>query len=118
LLYWSSFLLTSTRASAFTGPAQFAAQGILGAGRATAGGLQQSAAATSQGLLQAGQARAAGQLGIGNALTSALGAGLNYYQQQQILDRLYPTGGVGAPAINTTNALRGNFSPFSFSSIG
>jgi hypothetical protein len=106
--------LASTRASAFTGPAQFAAQGILGAGRATAGGLQQSAAATSQGLLQAGQASAAGRLGIGNALTSALGSGLGYYQQQQLLNRLYPTGGGGAPAINTTNALRGNFSPFSF----
>jgi hypothetical protein len=103
--------LASTRASAFTGPAQFAAQGILGAGRATAGGLQQSAAATSQGLLQAGQARAAGQLGIGNALTGALGSGLGYYQQQQLLNRLYPTGGAGAPAVNPTI---GNFPTFSF----
>ena len=104
--------LAAVRASAFTGPAQFAAQGILGAGRATAGGLQQSAAATSQGLLQAGQARAAGQLGIGNALTSALGSGLGYYQQQQLLNRLYPTGGVGAPAINPTISPTINTTPY------
>lgn len=104
--------IATTRASGYTGPAQFQAQGILGAGRATAGGQQQSAAALSQGLLQSGQARAAGQLGVGNALTSALGTGLGYYQQQQLLNRLYPVGGtVGAPAINPT---MGNFPAFSF----
>lgn len=104
--------IATTRASGYTGPAQFQAQGILGAGRATAGGQQQSAAALSQGLLQSGQARAAGQLGIGNALTSAIGTGVNLYQQQQLLNRLYPVGGtIGAPAINPT---MGNFPAFSF----
>lgn len=82
--------IATTRASAYTGPAQFQAQGILGAGRATAQGQQQSAAALGQGLLQAGQARAAGQLGVANALTGAIGTGLGYYQQQQLLNRLYP----------------------------
>jgi hypothetical protein len=104
--------LATTRASGYTGPAQFQAQGVLGAGRATAGGQQGSAAAISQGLLGAGQARAAGAMGVGNALTSAIGTGLGYYQNQQILNRLYPVGGrVGAPAINPT---MGNFPAFSF----
>jgi chemotaxis protein histidine kinase CheA len=103
--------LAAVRASAYTGPAQFAAQGVLGAGRATAGGLQQAATATSQGLLQAGQARAAGQLGVANALTGALNTGVNLYQQNQLLNRLYPTGGVNLP---TNNTYLGNFPSFSF----
>jgi len=37
---------------------------------------------------QAGNARASGYIGIGNALTSALGTGLKYYQNQQLLDKI------------------------------
>ena len=85
--------LATARASGYTGPAQFQASGILGASRATAGGLQGAATATSQGLLQASQARAAGQLGVSNALTGAVNTGVNLYQQNQLLNRLYPPGG-------------------------
>jgi hypothetical protein len=103
--------LATARASGYTGPAQFQAQGILQSGRATAGGLQNAATATSQGLLQAGQARAAGQMGVANALTGALNTGVNLYSQNQILNRLYGTGGGGVNM--PTNAMQGGFTTFS-----
>jgi hypothetical protein len=95
--------LATVRASAYTGPAQFEAQGMLTAGQSRAAGLR-----------GAGEAQAAGRLGVANALTNALGTGIGYYQQQQLLNRLSPMGGAGVPAINTTNAMRGNFPAFSF----
>lgn len=52
--------------------------------------------AAGQQLASAEQARASGYLGIGNALTSAIGTGLNYYQGQQLLNRMYPAPGAGA----------------------
>ena len=43
-----------------------------------------------------GQARASGYIGGANALTSALGTGLNYMQNQQYINRLpFPGGGAG-----------------------
>ena len=42
-----------------------------------------------------GQARASGYLGGANALTSALGTGLNYSQNQQYINRLPIPGGAG-----------------------
>ena len=47
--------------------------------------------------IQAGQARASGYLGGANALTGALGTGLNYYQNQQLMNRLFPSRSTGAP---------------------
>lgn len=46
----------------------------------------------------AGAARASGYVGTANALTGALNTGLNYYQNQNLLNRLLPqqTGGGGA----------------------
>ncbi len=46
--------------------------------------------ATAQGMLGAGQARASGYMGMANTLSGALGTGLNYYQNQQFLNRLMP----------------------------
>lgn len=43
-----------------------------------------------------GQARASGYLGMGNALTSALGTGLNYYQGQQLMNKMFPASSAGA----------------------
>jgi hypothetical protein len=51
-----------------------------------------NAAATGYGNI--GQARASGYVGAANALNSALGQGLNYYQNQQYINRL-PYGGNG-----------------------
>jgi len=42
-----------------------------------------------------GQARASGYVGGANALTSALGTGLNYYQNQQYINRLPMNNSVG-----------------------
>jgi hypothetical protein len=44
-----------------------------------------------------GQARASGYVGGANALSSALGTGLNYMQNQQYINRLPIPGSVGAP---------------------
>jgi hypothetical protein len=97
------------RASAYTGPAAFTAEGIRGAGSARAGGVRESTAATSAGLLRAGEARAAGTMGIANALSSGLNTGINYYQNQQLLNRLAPP---STSSINiTSNPNMGNF-PF------
>ena len=47
----------------------------------------------SNALLNAANARASGYVGSANALTSALGTGLNFYTQQQYINRLpIPTG--------------------------
>jgi hypothetical protein len=78
--------LAAIRASAYTGPAAFTAEGIRGAGSARAGGVRESTAATSAGLLRAGEARAAGTMGIANALSGGLNTGINYYQNQQLLN--------------------------------
>ena len=44
-----------------------------------------------------GNARASGYVGGANALSGAVGQGLNYYTQNQLLNRLFPqAGGVGA----------------------
>jgi hypothetical protein len=100
----------AAQAAGLTGAAQAGAQGILGAGQAGAQGLLGGAQARASGYLGAGQAAAAGQLGVANALTGALGTGVNIYQQQQLLNRLYPMGGGG---INMpTNAMRGGFTSF------
>lgn len=99
--------LASARASGYTGPAAFTAEGLLGAGTARAGGVRGSTAATSEGLLRAGEARAAGTMGVANALTSGLGTGINYYQNQQLLNRLAPS---PTSSINiTSNPTMGNF---------
>jgi subtilisin family serine protease len=99
----------AAQAAGLTGAAQAGAQGVLGAGQAGAQGLLGGAQARASGYLGAGQAAAAGQLGVANALTGALGTGINLYQQQQLLNRLYPMGGgINMP----TNAMRGGFTSF------
>jgi hypothetical protein len=99
--------LAAIRASAYTGPAAFTAAGILGAGSARAGGVRESTAATSAGLLRAGEARAAGTMGIANALSGGLNTGLNYYQNQQLLNSLArsPTSSINI----TSNPTMGDF---------
>lgn len=53
------------------------ALGALGAGQAA-------------NIIGGGNAAAAGQIGIANALSGGLGQGLNFYQNQQLLNRLMP----------------------------
>ena len=94
-------------AGGLTGAGQAGAQGILGAGQAGAQGTLSGAQARASGYLGAGQAAAAGQLGMANAFTGALGTGINIYQQQQLLNRLYSGGGAGAPMSVPLNMLIG-----------
>lgn len=70
--------------------------GLSGAGQTTAAQLGQFGQNTamgvgnamSQGYLNQGNARASGYAGMNNALMSGLGLGLNYYQNQDLLDVL------------------------------
>jgi hypothetical protein len=53
-------------------------------------------AAQGSNIIGAGNARASGYVGGANALGSGVGQGLNFYQNQNYLDRRFPmTGGVG-----------------------
>lgn len=42
-------------------------------------------------IIGAGNAMAAGQVGSANAIASGVGQGLNFYQNQQMMNRLFPT---------------------------
>ena len=50
--------------------------------------------ATAEGYMGAANARASGYMGTANALSSAVGTGLNYYNQQQYLKALQPQAGI------------------------
>jgi hypothetical protein len=64
------------------------AAGNLGAGMAGAYGNLGSA--LSANAIGAGNARASGYMGTANALSGAVGQGLNYYQNQQLMNRFFP----------------------------
>jgi hypothetical protein len=64
------------------------AAGNLGAGMAGAYGNLGSA--LSANAINAGNARASGYMGTANALSGAVGQGLNYYQNQQLMNRFFP----------------------------
>ena len=72
-------------------------QSLVGMGQSNAATMAQQAGQYGQNLAQGaatmGNIRASGYIGQANALTGALGQGLNYYQNQQYLDKLpsYPT---------------------------
>jgi len=75
-------------------------QSLAGLGQTSTNALTGVAGQMGQNLAagygNVGQARASGYLGGTNALTSALGTGLNYYQNQQYINRLpFPGGGAG-----------------------
>jgi hypothetical protein len=46
-------------------------------------------------IIGAGNAAAAGQIGSANAIVGGVGQGINFYQNQQLLNRLYPARGGG-----------------------
>lgn len=65
-------------------------QSLVGMGQTSANTLTNAAGQQGQNLMQnaatMGNIRASGYMGTANALTNALGQGLNYYQGQQYLD--------------------------------
>jgi hypothetical protein len=87
------------------------AEGIRGAGSARAEGVRGSTAATSAGLLRAGEARAAGTMGVANALSGGVNTGLNYYQNQQLLNKLAPS---PTSSINITSNPTMGATPYTF----
>lgn len=43
--------------------------------------------------INAGNARASGYMGSANAISNAIGQGVNYYSQKQMIDKMYPQAG-------------------------
>ena len=70
-------------------------QSLAGVGQTTAQQLGQAgtqmASNVGEALTSGAAARASGYVGQANALTGALNTGLNYYQNQQLMNRLAPT---------------------------
>jgi hypothetical protein len=81
-------------------------QSLAGLGQTSTNTLTNAAGQMGQnyatGYGNIGQARASGYVGGTNALTSALGTGLNYAQNQQYINRL-PIPGGGSPYASTAN---------------
>jgi len=69
-------------------------QSLAGMGQTTAATLANQAGqygeSMAQGAAQMGNIRASGYMNQANALTGALGQGVNYYQNQQMLNRFFP----------------------------
>lgn len=82
-------------------------QSLAGVGQTTAQQIGQAGMQTAQNIgdiQQSGAAaRASGYVGQANALTGALNTGLNYYQGQQMMNRLVPSGGGGGYSWQTPN---------------
>lgn len=76
---------------------------LAGVGQTATGQLAGSAASTGANLgnlyynagQSAGASRASGYMGMSNALTGGINSGLNYYQNQNLLNRLLPQSSVG-----------------------
>jgi len=87
-------------------------QSLAGMGQTSANTLTGAAGQYGQNLMQnaatMGNIRASGYMGTANALTNALGQGLNYYQNQQLMD-LY---GPQRPGGTSPLGMPGN--PYSF----
>lgn len=79
-------------------------QSLAGVGQTTAQQIGQSgqtmASNVGEALTSGAAARASGYVGQANALTGALNTGLNYYQNQQLMNRMLPSGTSGYGAVN------------------
>ena len=77
-------------------------QALAGVGQTSANTLSNAAGQYGQSMAQnaatMGNIRASGYMNQANALTGALGQGVNYYQNQQMMDRFFPRQGGGGPA--------------------
>lgn len=90
--YTNAFNRYQTERQARLGPLQ----SLAGVGQTAVNQLgqagQQYATGAGEALTSGAAARASGYVGGANALTGALNTGLNYYQGQQLLNRLAPPG--------------------------
>ena len=77
-------------------------QSLVGLGQTSANTIGSATGAYGQQLAQGaatmGNIRASGYTNQANALTGALGQGLNYYQNQQMMNRVFPQQGGGGAA--------------------
>lgn len=55
--------------------------------------------------LNAGNAQASGYIGLGNVVSGGIGQGINFYQNQQLMNRLFPSGGGGGSWGQTSTGL-------------
>jgi hypothetical protein len=78
-------------------------QSLTGMGQSTAATLGTQAGQYGQQMAQGaatmGNIRASGYMNTANALTGALGQGLNYYQNQQMMDQFFPRPTAGGSAV-------------------
>jgi hypothetical protein len=80
-------------------------QALAGVGQSSANTLGQQAgaygSAMASNIIGAGNAQAAGQIGQANAFSSGLGQGINFYQNQQLLNRMptYNAASTSAPSV-------------------
>jgi hypothetical protein len=80
-------------------------QALAGVGQSSANTLGQQAGAfgnaMASNIIGAGNAQAAGQIGQANAFSSGLGQGINFYQNQQLLNRMptYNAASTSAPSV-------------------
>ena len=107
--YQNAFNRYQTERSAMLNPLQ----SLAGVGQSTAQQIgtsgQQMASNVGESYQNAANARASGYVGTSNALTGALGTGLNYYQGQNYLNMLRPSG--GGSVSGAWNPTTGTFGP-------
>lgn len=83
--------LRAQRANALAGLYSGGLQATTGFGQ----DVGQSARSVGDLMTSSAAARASGYVGQANALSNALGMGLNYMNQRDLLNRIYPTSGIG-----------------------
>jgi hypothetical protein len=79
-------------------------QSLVGIGQSNAATMAQQAGQYGQSLAQGaatmGNIRASGYMNTANALAGGIGQGLNYYQNQQMMDRYFPQPTAGGSAVS------------------
>lgn len=89
-------------------------QSLAGIGQSSANTLSNAAgnygAQIGSNLQAAGAAQAAGTMGMANAISSGVGQGINYYQNQQVMNRLFPSAGTtSAPVVDYSTPYTGQY---------
>ena len=83
-------------------------QSLMGAGQTATNVMGQAgqnyATNAGEAYMGAGNARASGYVGSANAWSNAIGNATNVYNQNQMINRMFPQGGGGSPSIFTPNA--------------
>ena len=98
-------------------------QSMAGMGQTSVGQLGQAgqnyATGAGEALTSGAAARASGYVGQANALTGALGTGLNFYQNQQYLNKLAPQNALSTGGYGSGGGSYGDYAPadYGFSNV-